>query len=92
MITGLLLAHSDWNLKLSGVAKVTEENGNVFFSASLIPPVPDPLPAKTYTARFQSAAVEGFRFRKVQSIEFDSDLSLPKPNWRVQVLYHPTTQ
>lgn len=85
----LLADHPEWGMKLSGVACVVQQNNTVFYSASVVPPktMPKTLPPNSFTKRFQPAVVSGFKYIKIQCLEFDSELSLPTPNWRIQVLY-----
>lgn len=82
----LLTAQPDWNLSISGCAKITELDLSVYYSVSLIPSTNDLKPPSAFL-QFETVPLPGFTYFKVQTLEFDSDILIPQPKWRIQVLY-----
>lgn len=87
LFKALLLAHPELDLRISGTAKVVDPGNSIKYSVSLIPKLGEVQSPERYIPIFQPLQLEGFKFLKVQTLEFDTSLSLPKPHWRVQVLY-----
>lgn len=85
-VLSLLAEHPDWNLSISGCAKITDLDLSVHYSVSLIPASGELLPPTAFP-QFTSIDLPGFTYVKVQTLEFESDLPIPSPKWRVQVLY-----
>lgn len=82
-----MLAHPELGYKISGIAKVVDPGNSIKYSVSLIPKSGSLEAPERYFPIFQALQVDGYSFVKVQTLEFESSLSLPKPNWRIQVFY-----
>lgn len=80
----------NWGYTISGVALQTHMGGSQLYSVSLIPPAflgMTPCTPETINPDLNALKVEGFKYRGLVVLTFESKLSLPAPTWRVQVHY-----
>lgn len=77
------------NLRVSGVAELTDLAGDVTYSLSCIPPINSTFSASPNEVHkvAQRAPLPGYILTKTQTSRFETDLPIPDPRWRYQFTF-----
>ncbi|AAG02724.1 hypothetical protein AMV018 [Betaentomopoxvirus amoorei] len=91
-INDLLIKNPNWNIKLSGVAKIITLDNKIIFSASLYienyknDNIPKPYDYD-YIFKNENNKLPDFIYNTIEILTFKSNTNLPNPQWRIQVKY-----
>lgn len=89
-IKAALASRPHWGYTVSGVALQTHIGGKQIYSVSLVPPATagsTPLTPESLNPEINALRVDGYKYRGLLVLTFESTLSLPGPAWRVQAHY-----
>lgn len=86
---GAALTSGNLAYKISGTAKIFTMGGGVVYSGSLVPHLNEKMPSdpSSHLPMFQKLKCDGYSFKTLEILTFNSSNPTNKPYWRYQVKY-----